>query len=241
MLNPPFVTPNGTIMLFGTEATEGLLLVTWNVVSVDCGEAMLTVAKELPPRPTVEVGDSVSAVGCGCGRSVSTVCALVPFQLAVKVAVVGVATVLVCSGKKVEKEPAGTVTVGGGVTAMELLDRLTTAPPAGAWPFSITVALDWAPPLIVLGETDTDCNEGGSTVSWREAVLPFSVAERVTGVAAVTCPVWIVNWVQAVLAGMLTEAGSGTTLGFELASAIGAPPAPTAEVSCTAIHVPSPL
>jgi len=48
-LKPPFVTPAGTIMLPGTAATAGLLLATWKVVSVDCGEAMLTVANEPPP------------------------------------------------------------------------------------------------------------------------------------------------------------------------------------------------
>lgn len=154
---------------------------------------------------------------------------------------VGVATPLVDTGKKVEKSPAATVTVCGGLTAMESLDRLTTAPPAGAWPCSITIAPACAPPLMVLGETDTDCSEGGSTVSWRVAVLPLSVAASVTGVAAVTCPVWIVNCVHAVFAGMATEAGSGTTPGFELARTMGAPPAETAAVSCTAIQVPSPL
>jgi len=35
MLKPPLVTPDGTIMLPGTGATAGLLLVTWKVVSVD--------------------------------------------------------------------------------------------------------------------------------------------------------------------------------------------------------------
>ena len=65
MLNPPFVTPAGTIMLPGTLATAGSLLVTWNVVSVDCGDAMLTVADDPPLWPTVEVGDRVRAVGGG--------------------------------------------------------------------------------------------------------------------------------------------------------------------------------
>jgi len=157
------------------------------------------------------------------------------------VAVVGVATALVESGNEVEKSPGATVTVGGGLTDRELLDRLTTAPPAGAWPFSITIAPACAPPLIVAGETDTDCSDGGSTVSWSVAVLPLSVAESVTGVGAVTCPVWTVNWVHAMLPGMAIEAGSGTALGFELARAIVAPPAGTAAVSCTAIQVPSPL
>ncbi len=147
-LKPPFVTPAGTIMLPGTVATAGLLLATWKVVSVDWGEAMLTVADEPPPWPTVEVGESVRDAGGGCGRSVSWVCAVAPFQLAVRVAVVGAATALVDSGNEAEKSPGATVTVGGGLTARELLDRLTTAPLAGAWPFSITIAPACAPPLM---------------------------------------------------------------------------------------------
>jgi hypothetical protein len=47
-LKPPLVVPAGTIMLPGTGATVGLLLATWKVVSVDWGEAMLTVANVLP-------------------------------------------------------------------------------------------------------------------------------------------------------------------------------------------------
>jgi hypothetical protein len=35
MLKPPRMVPAGTIMPFGTEATAGLLLATWNIVSVD--------------------------------------------------------------------------------------------------------------------------------------------------------------------------------------------------------------
>jgi len=231
MLKPPFVAPAGTIMVFGTEATAGLLLDTWNVVSVDCGEAMVTVANEPPLCPTVEVGDSVSDAGCGCGRSVTCPCALTPFQLAVSVAVVGAATAFVGSGNETEKSPGATVTVAGALSAGESLDKRTTAPPAGAWPSSITMAQAAAPPLMLLGEMDTDRSDGGSTVSCMDAVVPLKVAERVTGVGDVTCPAWIINCVQAVLAGIGTEGGSGTAPWSELARGMLAPPGLTAAVS----------
>ena len=55
-----------------------------------------------------------------------------PFHAAVTVAVVVVGTLFVCSGNDTEKLPASTNTDGGGVTADELLDRATIAPPGGA-------------------------------------------------------------------------------------------------------------
>ena len=65
MLKPPVVTPAGIVTPLGTEATAGLLLVTCKVSSVDEGEATVTVAKEPPPTPVVDVGLSVSDEG-GC-------------------------------------------------------------------------------------------------------------------------------------------------------------------------------
>ena len=65
MLKPPVVEPAGIITPLGTEAIAGLLLATCKIWSVDEGDATVTVAKELPPAPTVEVGLSVSDAGGG--------------------------------------------------------------------------------------------------------------------------------------------------------------------------------
>ena len=88
---------------------------------MDWGDAMVTLPKELPPVPTVEVGSSVSDVGAGCGVSVTCACVLTPFQLAVIVAVVFAVTLFVWSGNETEKLPGSTKTDGGGLTAGELL------------------------------------------------------------------------------------------------------------------------
>jgi hypothetical protein len=64
-------------------------------VSVGCAVAIDTVANELPPRPTVEVGLSEIAVGATAGRSVIGADASAPFHVAVTVAVVVVATLFV--------------------------------------------------------------------------------------------------------------------------------------------------
>src|SRR5438105_9730843 len=128
----------------------GWLLVTWKIVSVGWGEAMVTRPNELPPVPTVAVGSSVSDVGDGCGVAVTWAWVLAPFHAAVTVAVVFAVTLLVCSGNDTEKSPGFTNTDAGGVTAGELLASVTAAPPAGAWPVSITIAHACAPPLMVL-------------------------------------------------------------------------------------------
>ena len=73
MLKPPLVEPAGIITPFGTEAIAGLLLATCRISSVDEGDAMVTVAKELPPAPVVAVGLSVNDDG-GCW-DVSVTCA----------------------------------------------------------------------------------------------------------------------------------------------------------------------
>ena len=94
MLKPPVVDPAGIVTLVLQVATEGLLHVTCSVRSDDAGDATVTVAKE-PFDPVVGFGLSVSDVGGCCGVSVSCVCTVCPFQLALIVAVVLLVTALV--------------------------------------------------------------------------------------------------------------------------------------------------
>lgn len=131
MLKPPAITPNGIITPLFTEATAGLLLEIWKITSVVAGDAMVTIAKELPV-PVIEVGLSVSDAGGGCGVSVTCDCALAPFQVAVIVTGVFVATALDGMANEMEALPGRTVTGEIALTAGELLEMLTTAPPGGA-------------------------------------------------------------------------------------------------------------
>src|SRR5215204_7202381 len=149
------------------------------------------------------------------------------------VAVVFAVTPLVGMGNEAEKSPGATVTDAGGLTIGELLERLTIAPPAGACPFKITMPCGCAPPLMVAGEIVSDFNEGGCKVNCAEAEAELSAAVSVTGVGAVTCPACTWNCVQAVLPGIVTVAGTGSTPGFELLMLIVAPPDGTAAVNCT--------
>ena len=62
--------------------------------------------------------------------------------------------------------PAATVTLGGTVaTAGVPLCSVTTAPPAGAAPVSVTVPVDETPPATVPGFRLTEETPGGFTVS----------------------------------------------------------------------------
>ena len=94
--------------------------------------AIETVPWTEPLAPVVVVGKSVSEVGFGAGITVTCDCTLLPFQLAVIVTGVLAVTSLVGIATEADELPADTLTVAGGLTAGELLDRLTTAPAAGA-------------------------------------------------------------------------------------------------------------
>jgi hypothetical protein len=50
-------------------------------------------------------------------------------------------------------------------TAVLLLASVTTAPPVGAAPFSVTVPVDPVPPITSVGFTETDEIVGAITVS----------------------------------------------------------------------------
>jgi hypothetical protein len=63
--------------------------------------------------------------------------------------------------------PAATVTEAGTeATVGSLLNRMTTAPPAGACPFSVTVlAVVDLPPTVLAGDSLTAVKAAGFTVS----------------------------------------------------------------------------
>ena len=69
---------------------------------------------------------------------------------------------------------AATVTLAGTVAAnVLLLDSVTTAPPGGALPVSVTMPVEFVPPVTVVGETET-----------AEIAAGFTVRAAVTGTAA---------------------------------------------------------
>jgi len=79
--------------------------------------------------------------------------------------VVETVTATVVTGKAVVLPPAGIVTLKGTVAAVVLLlMRVTTAPPVGAGPLSMTVPVEGDPPLTLLGFSLSKVRVGGVTV-----------------------------------------------------------------------------
>ena len=164
--------PAGTVTLGGTVASPLLLLAS--VTTVPPGGATsssVTVPCELLP-PWTEVGFSankpmVTGEGAGFTLSVADVVAL-PAE-AVKVTRVWNDTSLVEAVNVALVEPARTVTLVGTVaTAVLLLDRFTTVPPAGAALLNVTVPREVLPPYWEVGFSVTDNGPGvgeGSTQS----------------------------------------------------------------------------
>ena len=82
-----------------------------------------------------------------------------------------VATGLVVTVKVAVVVFAGTVTFAGTLAAPGLLlNKLTTAPLAGAGPVKITVPVDEVPPITEVGFSVTELDEGGVTVKFAVLV-----------------------------------------------------------------------
>ena len=101
---------------------------------------------EPPPTTFCVFRETKERVGAGPGVTASVVLCVVP-SVAVIVAVVAAVTELVVTGNVTLVAPAGTVTLAGTVTALELSERGTTSPPAGAVEFSTTVPVAAVPPV----------------------------------------------------------------------------------------------
>jgi hypothetical protein len=71
-------------------------------------------------------------------------------------------------------DPAATVTLGGTwATAVLLLVSVTTAPPVGAAPLSVTVPIELDPPTTLVGLRDTaEILSTGATVKVAVRVVP---------------------------------------------------------------------
>jgi len=81
-------------------------------------------------------------------------------------------TLLVLTMKVALLAPARTVTLGSTLATTLLLVSITCAPPVGAGPLNVTVPVDCAPPVTLVGFSVSEERVGGacgSTVS--EAVL----------------------------------------------------------------------
>ena len=155
------------------------------------GPLRVTVPVDEPPGATV-AGLSLSEVRVGGTIASTAVLDVDPF-LAVRVAVVLVATALVVTANVTELAPAPIVTVFGTVTTALLLDSATTKPPGSAFPLRVTVPIEVLPPVTLLGLTATDESVGRVMVSVADWVPPLRLAVIVAVTEALTALVVIVN------------------------------------------------
>ena len=180
------VDPAGTITVAGTVAAAVLPLESATTMPpVGAGPLRVTVPVEgAPPDTLVGLGLKEESEGAVTER---TVVVVTPSWVAEIVTFVDADTGFVETANVALVAPAGTVTLAGTVAAaVLLLACVTTTPPVGAVPLSVTVPLEDAPPVMVVGTTLTVDSSEGLTVRAALIVTPLYVATIVTTVAAST-------------------------------------------------------
>jgi len=158
-------------------------------------------------------GVTANAVNVAVGVTV-TVSVVETTRVAVRVTVCVVATVPAVVLKVVEFVLAGTVTDAGTGSAVALLEpSVTVLPPAGAGWFRVTVQIVEMPMVMLSGLQTSDPTLGplGKTVTVAVAV-PLSVAVTVAVCELATVPAVAVNVVEVVVAGTVTDAGTGSAV-----------------------------
>src|SRR3989441_4149002 len=124
------------------------------------------------------------------------------------VAEVDAATALVVTVNVTLVAPTGTVTLAGTVAAVLSLDSVTCAPPAGAGPFSVTVPVEFPPPVTVVGFSASERRAAGFTVRVAGRGTPLQEAAMVDEVDAATALVVTVNVTLVAPTGTVTLAGT---------------------------------
>jgi hypothetical protein len=199
-LKVALVAPAATVTLAGTVAAAALLLVSVTTAP-PAGAALVSVTVPCDAVPPVTLAgltasDDNEADGGGVdGDIINTALRLTPPNPPPMVADVTAVTDTVLTVNVALVAPAATITLPGTVAALVLLlVSMTTAPPAGAAPVSVTVPCDAAPPVTLTGLTASDDNEGaggapGFTNRGASCCTPPAVAKTVSAVCVVTTAV----------------------------------------------------
>ena len=178
-----------TMPSVGTPSMPELLVV--RVTGVSASASALSVIVKVPEAPgaTASVG-GMRLVRVGPLRTVTVLCRLVLFRVAVIVAVPGARPV---RGRTAVRAPAGTVSVEGTATIVgSLLISVSAVSVAGA-ALSVTVRLPVPPGASVrlAGSSRARLDRGGSTVRVALAVSPLgwvAVIVTVPGLSVVISP-----------------------------------------------------
>ena len=127
-----------------------------------------------PVRPDAV---TVSVAACAGGVTVNTAVRVMLSRVAVIVTGVDAATLDVVVVNVAVVAPAATVTLAGTVaTAVLLLESDTTRPPAGAALESVTVPVEFAPPVTLAGFRLTACRLAGAAAGVTVSVVVLLTA-----------------------------------------------------------------
>jgi hypothetical protein len=175
--------PAKMVTLPGTCVTAVLLLCNVTTAPLEGADPLrVTVPVEGFP-PTTEFGLTVSENNTA-GVTVRTALLVTPYVPDI-VTVVRTAMPVVEILNVAVVAPAETVTLDPTWADGSLLESVTTAPPAGAAPLSVTVPVELLPPTTLVGFTVNEESAGGFTVRVAVRVVP-NVPEIVTVVEVTT-------------------------------------------------------
>jgi hypothetical protein len=234
------VAPAGTVMLEGINPPVGMLVVSVTKAPPVGAGPLKETASEVDFPPTTLAGVKVRLVGTILAAvTVSVADAEVPFDVAVILGVAVAVTALVDTVNVADVLPATTVTDAGTEAGLLVL-RATAYPPVGAAPLIVTVPVDEAPPVTLVGLSVRLDGVGAVTVSVPEADVPLAVAVMATLVLDATGVVVAVNVAVVLPAGTVTE--TGTETGLLVLSVTAYPPVGAAPLMVTVpVDVPPPV
>jgi hypothetical protein len=228
------LAPAGTVTDAGTVAAVVLLLASVTTVPpLGAGPSRVTVPVAVSP-PVTLLGAIASAATTG-GLTVR-VADLVGPPLLSLAEIVGETVEATAEVEIVNVAvfwPAATVTLPGTVATVLLLLRLTTVPPVGAGPLSVTVPVDGLPPATTVGLSASVERDGALTVRVAVFETPPAAAVMTGEAVEVTGEVEIVNVAVVCPAATVTDAGTVAAVVLLLLRVTTSPPAGAAELIVT--------
>jgi hypothetical protein len=218
------VSPEGTKTISGTEAMPGVALVRVTIIPPP-GAGAVSVTRPKAATLPVTLPGSREIDASVVGRTRSVAVRERPPQVAVTATAVSPTTRVVVIGKVVLLAPGATTRLSGRVaTPAASLASVTTAPPSGAGPVSVTSPVADPPPVRLEGVSVRDARAVGSTVSVADRVIPPQDAVMTTGVGAVTEAVVTRSGPVVQVDMMATLAGTAAIAGSELVNVTRVPP-----------------
>jgi hypothetical protein len=214
----------GTVTEAGTDSTVALSDVNATVLP-PAGAARLSVTVQVVVAPGGRLtGAHASEDTVGLGVTV-IVAVVLPPSVAVNVTVWDVPTVPDVAVNVVELVMAGTVTDAGTGSAVLLSEASATALPlAGAGCVSVTMHVVEAPDVTLVGLQESADTDGLGVTITVAVAFPPSVAVSVTVWDVAIAPAVAENVVELVVAGTVTDAGTGSAVLLSEASVTVLPP-----------------